>query len=269
MSVETTSSSRPSSFSRVLAVVASSHFSPYKVYVRRDHGLAVCLNPKVGSTMFRSVLVEGLQSIGARPFLGSIWPLNVTRRYMTAPLRDYWDAFAHSERYRFHCFVRNPYARLVSAWNDKMVKGHASEQYPRSMRPLVPRIRRFAARHGLPGSDPSTVIPFPTFVSFVESKPEGRRNQHWDTQRSVLLAGLVDYHRVFKMETDFVTGTAELLSEIGIPKSRVEERLRKPENVSGRVKERLYDEALAERVFRLYEADFELFDYDPESWREL
>jgi hypothetical protein len=252
-----------------MAAVASPHFSPYKIYVRRDHGLVVCLNPKVGSTMFRKVLVEGLQLVNARPFLGPLWPLNRTRRYMTARFRDYWDAFAHPEGYRFHCFVRNPYARLLSAWNDKMVKGHASEQYPRSMRPLVPRIRRFAARHGLPGSEPSTVIPFPTFVSFVESKPEGERNQHWDTQSSVLLADKIDYHRVYQMETDFVRGMTELLSELGIPGDWVEGRLLKPENVSGRVAERVYDEAIADRVRRLYAVDFERFGYDPESWREL
>jgi len=62
---------------------------------------------------------------------------------------------------------------------------------------------------------------------------------------------------------------AEVLSELGISREWVEERLRKPENVSGRVKERVYDEALAERVHALYAADFELFGYDPESWRDL
>ena len=113
------------------------------------------------------------------------------------------------------------------------------------------------------------MIPFPTFLSFVESKPEGRRNQHWDTQSSVLLGDQIDYHRVYKMETDFVDGVAEILSELGIEKEWVEERLRTPENVSGRVTEPVYDEALAERVHRLYEVDFERFGYDPESWREI
>jgi hypothetical protein len=268
MSVET-ASTRPSPISRVAAVLASPHFSPYKTYVRRDRGLVVLLNPKVGSTMFRKVLVEGLRNVGGRPFLGAWWPLNVTRRYMTAPLADYWNAFAHPERYRFYCFVRNPYARLLSAWNDKMVKGHASDQYPRSMRPLVPRIRRFAASNGLAGSEPGSVIPFSTFVSYVESKPEGRRNQHWDTQRSVLLADLVDYHRVYRMETDLVVGTTEILTQLGIPEEWVVEKLQKPENASGRVRERVYDEGLAERVHRLYAVDFERFGYDLESWREL
>ncbi len=252
-----------------MSVVTRPHFSPYKVYVRRDHGLAVCLNPKVGTTTFRKILVEGLRNAGAKPFMAPVWPLNATRRYMTAPFRDYWDAFSHPERYRFFCFVRNPYARLLSAWSDKMVKGHSSEQYPRSMRPLVPKIRKFAARNDLPGSDPREVIPFPTFLSFVESKPEGKRNQHWDTQCSVLHTDLIEYHRVFKMETNFVSGMAEVLSELGLPADWVVEKLRKPENASGQVRERVYDEELAARVERLYEVDFDRFGYDRGSWQEL
>jgi len=268
MSVETARTT-PSSMSRAWAVLSSPHFSPYKVYVRRDLGIAVCLNPKVGSTMFRKVLVEGLQTVGARPFLRTFWPLNVTRRYMTAPFADYWDAFAHPARYRFHCFVRNPYARLLSAWNDKMVGGHASARYPRSMRPLVPRIRRFALRSGLPGCEHGSVLPFATLVSYVESQPEGKRNQHWDTQRSVLLADLVDYDRVYRMETDLVTGMTEILTQFGIPEPWVVEKLKKPENASGRVAEHVYDEELAARVYRIYAVDFERYGYDRESWHDL
>lgn len=269
MSVESTSPSVSSPLARVASVVARRHFSPYKLYVRRDHRLAVCLNPKVGTTTFRKVLVEALQNAGEKPFLGSHWPLNTTRRYMTAPFADYWDALAHSEKYRFRCFVRNPYARLLSAWNDKMVKGHSSEQYPRSMRPLVPRIRRFAESRNLPGSDSSAAIPFSTFVTYVESQSEGRRNQHWDTQSSVLLVELIDYERVYKMETDFVSGMSEIFSELDLPADWAVEKLKKPENASGRVKERVFDEALAERVFRIYEVDFDRFGYDPHSWRDL
>lgn len=269
MSVESTESGTPTPLARATAVVTRRHFSPYKMYVRRDRGLAVCLNPKVGTTTFRKVLVEGLQNRGEKPFLGPLWPLNTTRRYMTAPFADYWDALAHPERYRFHCFVRNPYARMLSAWNDKMVKGHSSEQYPRSMRPLVPRIRRFAARWGLPGSDADVVIPFRTFVSYVESQLEGHRNQHWDTQSIVLHTDLIDYHRVFRMETDFVSGTAEILSELGIPAEWVAGKLQNPENASGRVRERVFDEDLAARVYRIYKVDFDRFGYDSESWREL
>ena len=44
-------------------------------------------------------------------------------------------------------------------------------------------VRRFAVEQNLPGSDPESAIPFATFVSYVESQPEGRRDQHWDTQR--------------------------------------------------------------------------------------
>ncbi len=245
------------------------HFSPYKCYIRRDLRLAVLLNPKVGSTAFRKVLVEGLTRAGARPQLGPWWPVSRTRRYTTAPVADYFHAFNHQANYDFRCFVRNPYARVLSAWNDKLVKGFNSPQYPRSMRRLVPQLRRFAAERDLPGAADDAPFPFPSFLSYIESQPEGTRNQHWDTQRSVLLADHVAYRHTYHMETEFIRGMADTLARVGIPPEWVAEKLARPTNASGRIDEPVYTDELAERVFKLYAVDFERFGYDRESWRGL
>ena len=245
------------------------HFSPYKCYLRRDLGLGVLLNPKVGSTAFRSVLVEGLTNIQAAPQLGPWWPLNRTRRYTTAPLADYWHAFGNRSDYDFRCFVRNPYSRVLSAWNDKLVKGFHSPRYPRSMRKFVPKLRQWAAANGLPGADDSAPFPFPSFLSFIESQEEGSRNQHWDTQSSVLLADFVPYRHIFQMESQFVSGMAETLALTGIPADWVTAKLQRPTNASGKITEPVYTEALAERVFRIYEKDFVRFGYDRDSWQGL
>ncbi len=245
------------------------HFSPFKCYIRRDLGLAVLLNPKVGSTAFRQVLVEGLTEAGAKPQLGRLWPFNRTRRYTTAPLADYFHAFNHPEDYDFRCFVRNPYARVLSAWNDKLVKGFNSPQYPRSMRKLVPELRRFAAERGLPGATDDAPFPFASFLSYIESQPEGRRNQHWDTQRSVLLADHVPYRHTYHMETEFVSGMADTLALTGIPAEWVAEKLARPTNASGKITEPVYTAELAERVHRLYAIDFERFGYERDSWQGL
>ena len=255
--------------SRAWTVFRQAHFSPYKCYLRRDLGLGVLLNPKVGSTAFRQVIVEGLRRVGARPQLGPWWPLSRTRRYTTAPLADFIHAFGHQADYDFRCFVRNPYARVLSAWNDKLVKGFHQPRYPRSMRAFVPKLRRFAAEQGLPGASDDAPFPFPSFLSFIESQAEGTRNQHWDTQRSVLLADHVVYRRVYHMETEFAEGMAETLALVGIPPDWVAEKLARPTNASGKIKNPVYNDELAERVHRLYAVDFKRFGYDPESWRGL
>jgi hypothetical protein len=249
-----------------MRIVCQRHFSPFKTYIRRDLGLVVCVSPKVGSSAIRKVLVEGLQMIGAKPKLGRYWPLTLTRRYLTPRPTELIDTLIHLERYEFHCFVRNPYARLLSAWKDKMAFGH---DHAPSMARVVPRIRRFAARHGLPGHAPDTTIPFPTFVAYVESGREGHRNQHWDTQRSILFTDLIDYYRIFRMETDFVTGMTEILTRIGLPEDWAIEKLKKPLNASGRISEPVYDASLAKRVYKVFACDFEQFGYDPDSWQGL
>lgn len=255
-----------SPFQRAMAVFRRKHFSPFKAYIRRDLGLAVCLNPKVGSTAFRSILVEGLKRHDQAPLRGKLWPLNETRRYMTAPVRDYFHAFGQPEAYEFFCFVRNPYARVISAWNDKMVRGHR-EGYSRSMKGLVPVIKQWAAKEGLPGSEPEEVVPFPTFLSYVESKPEGQRNQHWDSQVLVLGADLITFKGVYDIGTEFAEGMCEVLSRIGIDRDWVAEKVARPQNASGAIREPVLDEALAERVYQIYKRDFDHFGFDPESWR--
>lgn len=252
-----------------LPVLLRRHFSPFKTYVRRDLGLAVFLNPKVGSTSFRKILVEGLQSSGIPPMLGSYWPINLQRRYLTAPPTDYLDALLHPDRYQFYAFVRNPYARLLSAWKDKIAGHDRQDAFPRGVRRLGRDLRRFAASHDLPGGRAGTTIPFATFVAFVASQREGARNHHLDTQRSVLFTDVIRYQRIFRMESEFAAGMTEILTRIGLPRSWVAEKLQHPQNASQKIRTAQYDAAIADQVHRVFAADFEDFGYDRDSWQGL
>lgn len=265
---EDPSAPRPSRLS-AWALFRRPHFSPYKCYLRRDLKLAVMLNPKVGSTAFRSTLVEGLTHINARPQLGPWWPLNRTRRYTTAPIGDYFAVFNQRDTYDFRCFVRNPYSRVLSAWNDKLVKGFHAPAYPRSMRKFVPELRRWAAQHDLPGANDDSPFPFASFIRFIESQAEGERNQHWDTQTSVLQADYLPYRHIYRMETDFSSGMAATLSLVGIPSDWVAAKLKRPTNASGKITEPAYTPELADRVYRIYAKDFVRFGYDRASWQGL
>ena len=251
-----------------VSVLFRRHFSPYKTYIRRDLGLVVYFNPKVGSTSIKRLLVEGLRTLGVKPMLSRAWPINETRRYLTASLSDHLDVLRHPDRYQFFTFVRNPYARLVSAWKDKLA---ADGEAPaaRSVRKATAEVRRFAAQNKLPGGEPGSVIPFATFVSYVESQSEGRRDQHWDTQRSVLLTDLIPFSRIFRMETEFVTGVTQILTRLGLPENWAAERLKHPQNASRKLALPVFDEQLAERVYPCYAGDFQEFGYDRHSWRGL
>jgi hypothetical protein len=137
------------------------------------------------------------------------------------------------------------------------------------MRRFVPRLRRWAATQGLPGADDNSPFPFASFIAYIESQAEGRRNQHWDTQTSVLLARHIPYRHVYHMETDFARGMSDTLEVLGIDPTWTRAQVERPTNASGKVTEPAYTPELAERVHTLYQEDFERFGYDRNSWTSL
>jgi hypothetical protein len=252
-----------------LRMIGRRHFSPFKTYLRSDRGVAVFLNPKVGSTMFRNVLLDALNRAGALPLLGPRWPIRPIRRMLTAPATDFLHAALYPDRYACYAFVRNPYTRLLSAWRDKFSRAHDAAHPPRALARTLPAVRRFASRRSLPLEDAAAHVPFATFVAFVESQTEGRRDHHWDTQRSVLFTDLVAYRRTFKLETEFAAGVEEILTRLELPTAGVSEKLARPLNASRQLTQPAFDAELAERVYRIYAGDFEQFGYERDSWQGL
>jgi Sulfotransferase family len=191
------------------------------------------------------------------------------REFQFARLRDYAHAFRFPGEYQFFCFVRNPYARLRSAWQNKFAYGHV-QGYSRSIRRReLPRLRRFAKSADLAGGAAGSAIPFETFLAYVESQAAGERDHHWDDQHHVLLMDEVRYERCFRMEGEFTSGMRQIFDRIGLAGEVMDRLLATQKNVSPKDEAPVYDAALAARVLRLYARDFSIFGYDTESWRGL
>jgi len=186
-----------------------------------------------------------------------------------APSSDYFHLRRHPEHYQCYAFVRNPYARFLSAWKNKFGTCHQDKEHTRTTRMLLPTLRRFAAKRNLPGAQADSPLPLGTFLAWVESQPEGHRDHHWDTQRAVLHLDRVKYHRLFRMEGEYVDGLMEVLTRAGIPAELIAERACRKKNATPPLKRPVYTEELAERVFNLYRCDFELLGYDRDSWHGL
>lgn len=259
------------SWARLFRIVGRKHFSPFKTYVNRPCRTVVVLNPKVGTKSFRQALTDGM-----REFFGVTDPsdgryrlIKKAREFAFAPCRDYAHALRRTGEYRFYCFVRNPYARLRSAWQNKFAYGHTAG-YSRSIRRKeLGRLRRFARARALPGGDDGTAIPFETFLSYVESQPAGRRDHHWDDQYHVLLMDDLRYERCFKMEGEFTTGLREIFSRIGLHGPAMEAILGTQKNTSPKNEAPVFTAELAARAQKIYARDFAVFGYDVESWRGL
>jgi len=252
-------------------ILGRRHFSPFKTYVNRERRTVVVLNPKVGTKSFRQALTEGMRAV-----LGIIDPsegryrlFKKAREFQFARIRDYAHAFRFPGEYAFYCFVRNPYARLRSAWQNKFAYGH-EKGYSRSIRRReLGRLRAFARRSDLPGGAEVSAIPFETFLAYVESQPAGARDHHWDDQVQVLLMDDVRYERCFRMEGEFGEGLRQIFARIGLTGPAIERILATQRNVSPKDEAPVYTAALAARVQQLYQRDFQQFGYDVESWRGL
>jgi chondroitin 4-sulfotransferase 13 len=244
------------------------HFSPFKTYVNRAHRTVVILNPKVGTKSFRQALIDGMREIQGvdDPSQGRYHLFPNARRFPFAPLADYAHALRFPGHYQFYCFVRNPYARLRSAWQNKFAHGHDTG-YSRSIRRReLPRLRRFARAAALPGGAEGAPIPFNTFVAYVESQPAGRRDHHWDDQHHVLLMHRLRYERCFRLEEEFAPGLSHIFGRVGLSGPAMAGILATQMNISPRAPAPVYTPALAQRVHALYRRDFELFGYGEDSW---
>jgi chondroitin 4-sulfotransferase 13 len=254
-----------------LGMLGEKHFSPFKTYVNRAHRTVVILNPKVGTKSFRQALIDGMREIQgiADPSGGRYRLFRNARRFPFAPLADYAHALRFPGQYQYFCFVRNPYARLRSAWQNKFAYGHDTG-YSRSIRRReLPRLRRFARGAGLPGGGEGEAIGFATFLAYVESQPSGRRDHHWDDQHQVLLMHRIDYTRWFRLEGEFEAGLAHIFDRIGLTGPAMQRILATQKNVSPRDEAPVFTTELAARTLRLYQRDFALFGYPADSWHGL
>ncbi|MGB6116833.1 MAG: sulfotransferase family 2 domain-containing protein [Mesorhizobium sp.] len=226
------------------------------------------LNPKVGSTFLRDALTRALREHKGKsdPSDGRYRFLSMARRFPMAPFGVYWEGLRHPERYEFHALVRNPYARLKSAWKDKFYNGHA-KGYARSMRDgELAKMRAFAAANGLPGARDGELVPFDTFLESALTLPLGRMNHHWDAQSEVLMMERFTYARLFHIETERDTALDVIGARLGLPRGWAADGRR---NASSTDDLQVFNEANAARVASRFARDFEALGYDLDSWRGL
>lgn len=255
------------------------HFSLFKTFVDREHGVALLLNPKVLTTFTRRFLCDGLAKFHGKedPSEGRYTLVKNARRFPMARLRDYWHFRNHTEDYKIFAFVRNPYARVFSGWKDKFYDGHKGSSdgrlsgYPRSMRRgELKAARRFCAAEGLAGAAEGELVPFGSFVRYMEQIPAGRRNQHWDQQVLVLQQPEIKLAGVFQIETQLEEGMRAVAKALEFDEDWAAAQLVRKANVSSRYEgEHPMTEEVAARIYAASKPDFDRFGYDKESYREL
>ena len=139
---------------------------------------------------------------------------------------------AYSGYFKF-AFVRNPWDRLVSAWQSKFVEGPYGSHAPRGV-----------------------AEDFGRFVEYVESQDIERCDRHWRLQSSLIdLNSLTFLGRFESFEEDLT----HVCSQIGIQVLEMPHRAASTRQTLSAY----YTDELVERVGRVYARDVRLFGYSP------
>ena len=146
--------------------------------------------------------------------------------------------------------VRNPYARLVSAWRNRVLL----------CEPWLERLY-LEIRGQLPGPDQKSLLSFEEFLDYVSRCDLRTCNGHWARQVDRLFLKAIHFNHI---------GKVERMSETW---QRFQQHLRTSDplpvsskNVSVSAPAAEFTEALASKIYSLYQADFEAFGYDRNSW---
>ena len=148
-------------------------------------------------------------------------------------------------------FVRNPYTRVMSAWKNKvMLCEPGYENVYRHVKGALPPL------HG------KSLITFREFIEYISTRCDLRTcNLHWRLQNEHLFLSALDFSFIGKIE-QMADGLRRFEQHLGLSHTLVGDA----RNVSQVSAGSEYDKPLADKVYALYQSDFEAFDYDREAW---
>ena len=158
--------------------------------------------------------------------------------------------------YRF-CVVRNPYARLVSAWTEKI-----SQKNPH----YAWCWKKINNHHNIGNTEHCPT--FAEFVSWLEKQePPETCDAHWRSMTLLLFPEHLAYTHILKTET-LIKDLQYLLDQLkpGVNAEDIVKRNTKNESLPQDWRA-CYNEEIAETVHRRYLSDFENFGYAADSWK--
>ncbi|WP_374764425.1 sulfotransferase family 2 domain-containing protein [Yunchengibacter salinarum] len=150
--------------------------------------------------------------------------------------------------FRKFAFVRNPYARLVSAYKDKVERNEADKR----------NILTFSTN---PDKTFERPVSFEEFIETIHAMPVRRMNRHWEPQVYTTCAHWVKLDFVGKIENaNDDLKALETLTGIDLSANLIDHR---PHRTGGKTPwQDYYTPELKQMVMETYAADFETFGYD-------
>lgn len=162
--------------------------------------------------------------------------------------------------FRF-AFVRNPYARLFSAYKSQVMDLNSPYVGFRES------IRQQAGYPTPPGATPGRVG-FADFVAYIAGQADGERDGHWKSQTGSLHLDQIGYHFIGRVEC-FAEDFAQVLQRFAVPLPLVNSLREQVNTTPALPLAAAYGKQLADTVYTIYKEDFETFGYARDSWMFL
>jgi hypothetical protein len=238
----------PASEARYRRLRASVHNPDYHVNVLPERRTIYIEVSKAACTSLKLLLSEALHG----PFPTEPMEVHERRKSGIPAIADIgvsrFFRLVDDPRTLTFTFVRNPYARLVSAYRDKV------EPVPLGAGGGFREIGAFFGRR-LAALDPDRPLPFAWFVTMACETAESGRNGHWlAMDRLVPRADVVCRHvgRVEHFDSDILP----VCDHLGIAPPRRRANATTPVRLADWI-----TPSLGEAIRRAYRADFERFEY--------
>lgn len=219
--------------------------------------------PKAANTQMKELLRAAEGAPPMELFKGGIWE---TRRFMfvhyrpNVPLPNLLDLddstqkeVLESPHFLRMTLVRNPYARLLSAWRSKVVVCEPRWLYV-----------HLQIKGQLPALHHKSFVSFEEFLGYLKTKCDLRTcDRHWRRQTDHIFLPALNFSLVAKLE-QLEEGLRHFEKHVGLSPGSLNPEGR---NASIRVDSGGYSQELADSAYSLYEPDFNAFGYDRNSWQ--
>jgi len=233
------------------------------IYWSKRHSLTWCKVPKAGSSTWT---FNFLKLAGVDP-----------KSHIHKALRDHYPRQSSNtimkDTFRF-MVVRHPFERLLSAYRDKLedlsrdIEARDGYYFTMYGKQIVAEYRDKAATNLTRVLEPT----WREFVTYILNTPVTKFDEHWMPMWMLCSPCIIRYDAISKMET-FSEDTQFILQQAGLEeKLSVEWKHRTGTGGSSDTIVDYYSQLTQSEVaalFRKYQLDFELYDYNPEPYFEI
>ncbi len=155
-------------------------------------------------------------------------------------------------------FVRNPYARLFSAYKSQVMELAS---------PYVGFREAIRQHAGYPTAPGGTLgrVGFADFVQYIATQRDDQRDGHWKSQSETMQRAMIHYDFIGRVER-FAQEFTTVLQRFNAPPALLATLDERVNTTAQLPLVAAYNKELADLVYAIYAEDFAAFDYARESW---